>query len=339
MKAALLAIFLFPFGSLLWAQPTNDFTLNKEVLWASPDHFDLTMDIYTPTTGKDSHPVLVIFHGGGWLINDKSIMNDMSSYVVEHGAYVVCNVNYRLLSDQDNTVTMDQIVGDAMGAVLWIQENIHRFGGDPTRVAVTGDSAGGHLAEMVLIGGMTLSDTGFDEKPYGFKPSYIPEGLTCIELMKRGGIEVQAAVISYGVFDVYARALEGLEQSSNIFWALGDAQPRGLFGGGVTAASHPELYQLVSPMHQVPLAYARELPPQLFTVGSMDDVTTPESVKAFVGRLEETGHPVAYWVHDGRPHAFMDSGKNEVLKISWESDGIPAVQEVMSFLHEVFYKG
>ena len=54
------------------AQP---FAVDKHdnVLFASPEGFDLTMDIYVPQTGKDSYPVLVIWHGGGWLINNEKI--------------------------------------------------------------------------------------------------------------------------------------------------------------------------------------------------------------------------------------------------------------------------
>ena len=45
----------------------------RDVLWASPGEFHLTMDIYTPEGGKAHYPVIVLFHGGGWLVNDKSI--------------------------------------------------------------------------------------------------------------------------------------------------------------------------------------------------------------------------------------------------------------------------
>ena len=108
----------------------SKYTVAEDVLWASPDGFDLTMDIYTPTSGQTSYPVLMIFHGGGWLINDKSIMDQMAQYVVTNGDYVVCNVDYRLLGDQDNTVTLDQIVGDVFGAVLWAKENIGKYQGN-----------------------------------------------------------------------------------------------------------------------------------------------------------------------------------------------------------------
>ena len=337
MKNLLSLVLLTVATFSLTAQKLNEYTLEENVLWASPGDFDLTMDIYTPDTGKDSYPVLIIFHGGGWLINNKSIMNDMSKYVVEHGEYVVCNVNYRLLGDQHNTVTMNEIVEDALGAVLWGQNNIEKYKGNPNKVAVTGDSAGGHLAEMVLIGGYNLSDTGFDQAPYGFKPTYLPEGVTCKSLMKQGGIQVQSAVISYGAFDIYASAKGGFESAGNIFWQLGGAQPRSIFGGVITPANNPGFYKIVSPIHNIPMSYERNLPPQLFTVGSNDNLTTPESVKEYMERLKEAGHKVEYWVHEGRPHAFMDSGSNDFLKISWEADGVPAMDQVMAFLEKTLY--
>ena len=52
----------------------SQYSVVRDVLWASPDGFDLTMDIYTPARAADSYPVVIIYHGGGWLINDKSIM-------------------------------------------------------------------------------------------------------------------------------------------------------------------------------------------------------------------------------------------------------------------------
>ena len=42
----------------------NKYIVAEDVLWGSPDGFDLTMDIYTPTSGQASYPVLMIFHGG-----------------------------------------------------------------------------------------------------------------------------------------------------------------------------------------------------------------------------------------------------------------------------------
>ena len=148
------------------------YTLAEDVLWASPGGFDLTMDIYTPASGKKSYPVIVVFHGGGWLINDHSIMDQASAYLATNGEYVVCNVNYRLLSDNGNTVVLHQIVEDAFGAVLWIKEQISKYHGDSRKIAVTGDSSGGHLAAMIVNLGNQISSQEFSMQSLKFRPSY-----------------------------------------------------------------------------------------------------------------------------------------------------------------------
>jgi acetyl esterase/lipase len=115
--------------------PKHGVTKVSDVKWASPRGFDLTMDIYTPQTGRKKYPVIIMYHGGGWLINNKSIMDEASAWLAGNGEYVVCNVNYRLLGDLDNSVTMDEIVGDAFGALLWVKENIKKYGGVHVEVA------------------------------------------------------------------------------------------------------------------------------------------------------------------------------------------------------------
>jgi len=336
MIRRILALFVLLPGVLLAQNnSTHNYKLEKDVLWASPEGFDLTMDIYTPDTGKDSYPVLIIYHGGGWLINNKSIMDEMSQYVASHGEYVVCNVNYRLLGDQDNTVTMDEIVGDVFGALLWVKEHVAQYNGDPKRVAVTGDSAGGHLASMVVLMENKLNDCGFSEGPDGFRSSYIPEGKKLKKLVKKGGMEVQAGLISYGAFDLLAACQGDFEQESNFFWQMGGAKARPIFGDSISVTENPEYYKMVSPIYNIPKASERKLPPQLLTVGSKDDLTTPELVSAYKAKLEEAGHPVEYWVHEGRPHAFLDSGTNDYLGISFDKDAIPALEVMLDFLDKV----
>ncbi len=314
------------------------FTLASDVKWASPDGFNLTMDIYTPNTGKESYPVIIMFHGGGWLINNKSIMKSGSEYLSSNGEYVVCNVNYRLLCDQENTVKMNQIVEDVLGAVAWVKENISKYKGDPEKVIVTGDSAGGHLATMVVVAGKNLSAKGFDGKHFTFKPSYIPKGKTAESLAKNGDLEVQAAIISYGAFDMYGSAKGGFEKPGNMFWNFAGAQPRGLFGNEINVEDNPEYYRAVSPVYLIPSS-EEKLPPMLFTVGEKDNLTTPASIKEFMTKLKEAGHSnIEYWEHADRPHAFLDSGSNEYLGIEFEKDAIPALEVMLEYLNKIFYQ-
>lgn len=316
----------------------HSFSISPDVVWASPQGFELTMDIYTPETGKESYPVIVIFHGGGWLINNKSIMKQASEYLASKGEYVVCNVNYRLLGDLNNTVKMNEIVEDAMGAVLWIKAHVARYKGNPEKIILTGDSAGGHLATIVTLQGRDLSSKGFGDEPYGFYPTWIPEGTTPEEIADADGLRVQAAMISYGAFDILGSAMAGMEKPTNIFWAFGRATARGLFGDSLNYNDNPEFYKKVSPIYNIPSTQYQTLPPMLFTVGEKDNLTTPVSIEDFISKLKAQGHTdIEFWIHEGRPHAFLDSGKNDFLQISFEKDAPPALDVMLEFLNGIFY--
>lgn len=312
------------------------YTVAEDVTWAKPDGFDLTMDIYAPRERKGPFPVLVMFHGGGWLVNDKNIMSQAAEYIATNAHYVVCNVNYRLLGDQDNSVTMDQIVEDVFGAVLWVQENIDRYQGDPARVAVTGDSAGGHLSAMIVNAGHRLDSRGYSSDTLAFNPSYLPPGRKAEEIAAEGGIQVQAAILSYGAFDIYRSSLEGFEGWGNPFWLVARTLPRGIFGDGIDATSHPELYKGVSPAHTVLPRDQRVFPPQLLTAGSEDRLVPPESVQSYRRQLEAAGHPATYWEYAGRKHAFLDSGSSLVRGSSFQDDAPEALDVMLAFLDGVF---
>lgn len=315
----------------------DKYTVAEDVHWTSVGGSDLTMDIYSPTSGRDSYPVLVIFHGGGWLINDHSIMDQMSKYVVTNGEYVVCNVNYRLLGDNDNTVMLNEIVEDVFGSVLWIKEHIGQYKGDNTRIAVTGDSAGGHLSAMIVNMGEHLSSDDYSISPHRFNPSYLPGGKTAEDIVSDNGLSVQAAILSYGAFDIYKSGLNGFEKWSNPFWLLGGALSRGIFGEEYNAIDHPEMYKAVSPTYHIPSLTQNVLPPQLLTVGSEDSLVTPKSVKAYRDKLIAAGQKVQYWEHEGRSHAYLDSGSSMLAGSSFENDATEALDVMLSFLDTVFY--
>ena len=308
----------------------------KDVVWAQVKGISLTMYIYIPQTGKTSYPVLVVFHGGGWLINNNSIMNEMSEYVSEKSEYIVCNVNYRLLVDNGNTITMNEIVEDVFGAVLWIKENIGAYKGDSTKICVTGDSAGGHLAAMIILCGDNLETDGFAGSSLGFHATYLPKGKTAEDIAKEHGLAVQAGILSYAAFDLYAACQGGFEKNSNFFWSFSGNQARGIFGDSINVEKIPEFYKAVSPVYHIPKSTERILPPQLCTVGSNDNLVTPASVQQYVKACKEAGHTVEYWEYEGRPHAFLDSGSNQYLGTSFKKDAPIALDRMIQFLDSAF---
>ena len=319
---------------------TENTKVAKDVLWAAPGNIELHMDIYSPEKKNALLPVLIIYHGGGWLINNKSIMDQMSHYIANTGNYVVCNVDYRLLTAGGNTTPMNAIIEDAMGAVLWVRKNIEAYGGDPEKIAVTGDSAGGQLAAMVMQGQEFVGDCGLSAADLCFRPTYMPEGITTAQVIENKLLDVQAAILSYPATDLLDACTgsgpeTGFESASNFFWQMGNGTPRGIFGDSINAYDQPELYKMVSPIHTIPAN--RKLPPVFCHVGENDNTTPPASVGTYAEALKAAGTPVVYKVYPDEPHAYLDSGSNEFLGTNFEKDAIGPIKDILAFLDGVFY--
>lgn len=308
----------------------------RDIVWASPKGFDLTLDITVPETKTKAKPVLVIIHGGGWLLGSKSGMVDLADSIATRTDIITVNVNYRLLSDLNNTTTTDELIEDAMGTVLWVKDNIKRYGGDPDKLAVTGDSAGGHLAAMVTVASRNLGSDGFDKKPLRFKPTYLPKGVTAEQVARKDGLKIQAAILSYAAFSMVEVAKSGFETESNQFWKWANAKPRGLFGDKINVNDNPEYYEAVSPKQYLVNAKEFTLPNQFVHVGELDGLTTPAVAKDYVDNLKRLGQPVSFKVYPGKNHGFLDSGCNDYNKGCFKDLSEPAVTDMINFLNDVF---
>ena len=113
-------------------------------------HGSIPARIYTPKTLRKADglaPVLVFFHGGGWVIGDLDSHDVVCRKLALEGELVVVSVDYRLAPEHKFPAAVD----DAMAATKWIAENAKQLGVDASRLMVGGDSAGGNLAAVVAI--------------------------------------------------------------------------------------------------------------------------------------------------------------------------------------------
>jgi acetyl esterase len=100
--------------------------------------------IYRPETDGPV-PTLVFFHGGGFVIGDIDTHDDQCRWICHEVGAVVLSVGYRLAPESRWPGPVD----DALAAVRWAAARVPELGGDPARLAVAGDSAGGNLAAVV----------------------------------------------------------------------------------------------------------------------------------------------------------------------------------------------
>lgn len=333
VTAALLAVL-----SAIPTAQANDFSLYRNIVWSSPKGFDLTLDIRTPIQKTESaHPVLIIFHGGGWVVNRKEIMDDLAEFFTQQASLVTVNVNYRLLGDLNNTTTLNEIVEDAMGSVLWVKQNIEKYGGDPRKIVITGDSAGGHLASMVMLHAKRLRPSDHSTEKFGFTPTYLMLGQTTESAIASDSLGVQGVILSYPALDIETMAAAGtLETPGSIIWQMAGLPARGLFGTDVTYKKNAKIYQLHSPLQWVKNNVYHQLPPQLVMVGELDPLTPPKTATEYVNTLRQYGNRIDYAVYKDRTHGYLDSGCNAYSNLCFSDISYPALNEMVNFINNLF---
>ncbi|MEN6498719.1 MAG: alpha/beta hydrolase [Thermoguttaceae bacterium] len=102
--------------------------------------------IYTPE-GSTPLPMFVYYHGGGWVVGDVETHESLCTAIANAAGCIVVSVDYRLAPEHKFPAAVD----DAYAAARWVADNAASFGGDPERMAVGGDSAGGNLAAVVAL--------------------------------------------------------------------------------------------------------------------------------------------------------------------------------------------
>lgn len=228
------------------------------------------LDIYLPDVPDLSEaPVLLQVHGGAWTIGRKDNQGQPLVYRMAAKGWICVTINYRLAPRDPFPA---QII-DVKSAIAWIKEHIAHYGGDPDYLAITGGSAGGHLASLAAL---TPGDPAFQP---GFEDV---------------DTSVQAAVPFYGVYDFAgASGLRTAEMMRDLFLAGRVMQ--------VPFAEKPEVFAAASPIERI-----TENAPDFFVLhGTNDTLVDVGQARAFVQRLRSVStHRVAYAELPGAQHAF-----------------------------------
>ncbi|TDD88516.1 alpha/beta hydrolase [Actinomadura darangshiensis] len=103
--------------------------------------------LYEPKGLKDGSPLLVFYHGGGWVIGDLDTHDGVCRYLAVHAEVRVLSVDYRLAPEHPYPAASE----DALVAYEYAVANAAELGADPQAIAVGGDSAGGNLAAVVGV--------------------------------------------------------------------------------------------------------------------------------------------------------------------------------------------
>jgi acetyl esterase len=304
-------------ASFIEAPAVAHLNVTHDVVFAKPGVKPLKYDVYSPK-GARNLPVIVIIHGGGWTANDEDIMRGLARELTKGGRFVVASIDYRWAGKADGDATgntMANLIEDCFGGVLHVMEHAAQYGGDPTRIGVTGDSAGGHLSAAVSLMANMVGSRGFGTTPgvFEFMPSYLPRGKTAeqarADLMKA----VKAAAPSYGVFG--GALLNPYSEAHANDQAWKDA---------------------IAPLSHIPPAAERAVP-QFLTRGTRDGLIQDAAVKEFVDALVRAGQRAEYIQVGGAGHAFFDWKPDDNTKATFMRYGVYYAASMKAFFESTLY--
>ena len=103
--------------------------------------------LYLPSDATEPGPLLVYFHGGGWIYGDLRSHDPVCRFLAEQSGVRVLSIDYRLAPEDPYPAAYD----DCLAAYRWVLDHAGDVGADVDRLAVGGDSAGGTLAATVAL--------------------------------------------------------------------------------------------------------------------------------------------------------------------------------------------
>jgi acetyl esterase/lipase len=227
---------------------------------------EIPVRIYSPA-GHAPLPVLVYFHGGGWVLGNLDSHDGVCRSLANAAGCIVVSVDYRLAPEHKFPAAAD----DSYHATLWVAANAAAIGGDPNRVAIGGDSAGGNLTAVVAL---IARDRG--------KPALVHQ------------------LLIYPATDAAYDTASCRENAAGYFLTK-DAMH--WFWNHYLPSTDRGREPYASPLRAESL---QGLPPALVITAEFDPLR--DEGEAYAARLREAGVPVTLTRYDGMVHGFFGMG-------------------------------
>lgn len=228
---------------------SNRYRIVSNITYLTANNWEAKLDVIVPREAGAPNPTLIYIHGGGWVGGSRETSWLQLLPYLEAGWSVV-NVSYRLA----RVSLAPAAVEDCRCALRWVIRNAKQYNFDPTRLVVTGHSAGGHLS---LTTGMLPASAGLDRECPGSE-----------------GLKVAAIVNWFGISDV-ADLLDGANMKEYAVAWLSSLPNR------------EEVARRVSP-----LTYVRAgLPPIITIHGDADPVVPYTHATRLQDALNKAGVP------------------------------------------------
>ena len=268
------------------AQPLGEIETKANVEYGRHDGEALLGDAYLPKApGK--YPAVIAVHGGGWQGGSKSAYRFWGPWLAQRG-YVVFSIDYRLV--KPGKKMFPESVHDVRAAIQFVRSRAAELKADPDRIAMIGDSAGGHLVSLVgLMGDSPALPKAYADDPYASVST-----------------KVKAVISAYGVYDMAQQWNHDLvnRPDDNIaekYLGVPPAQDRKLdFDGS-------------------PMSYAVKSAAGvsfLLANGTEDDVVDRAQTDAFFLSLKQAGNYVRRFVMQGAGHYWLSDPIEEPGSVS-----------------------
>ncbi len=227
---------------------------------------EIPVRAYTPEQSGPL-PVLVYFHGGGWVTGDLETHDGLCRTLANAAGCVVASVDYRLAPEHKFPAAPE----DAYAATRWVAENAGQIGGDPQRVAVGGDSAGGNLAAVVAL-----------------------------MARDRGGPQLVFQLLIYPATDSACDTVSCRENAEGYLLTL---ETMRWFWNHYLSSDTDRGNPYAAPLRAPDM---RGLPPALVLTAEFDPLR--DEGEAYAARLRAAGVPVQFKRYDGMIHGFFGMG-------------------------------